>query len=103
MGNEIEDELEEQLEDIISKKYPKIYKGLDDGELFLDWNNYEIDEHSNRDSLSVYIVNSKTNKKILEISFDIRIHWADKYDLSFGGWEEISIIKSTVLFSKVKT
>ena len=95
MENEIVDELEGQLDEILETKYPKLTKDIEDDEkVYLDWGDPELYEHSNKDSLEVIIVDAETDKVLGNITFDVKITWS--HDLSFGGWEQIKIIPSTV-------
>lgn len=95
MGNEIVDELENQLDDILEVKYPKLMKDIEDNEkVYLDWGDPELYEHSNKSFIEVIIVDAETGKVAGQISFDVKVTWSR--DLSFGGWEQIKIIPSTV-------
>lgn len=94
MGNEIVDEIDGQLDTILEKKYPELYKDINDETVYLDWGDPELYEHSNRDSLEVDIIDEDTEKVVGKISFDVKITWSQV--LTFGGWEEIRIMPSTV-------
>ena len=94
MGNEIVDEVEGQLDKILNKKYPKLAKNIEDEKIYLDYGNPNINEHSTRDSLRVNIIETGTNKVAGKINFVVKIVWSN--GLTFGGWDEIKIMPSTV-------
>ena len=94
MRNEIANELEEQLNKILEKEYPSLYKDAQDGDVYFIWGAPEQNNGSNSNSLEVSIADRKTNKILGKINFDININWSKFF--AFGVWNGIRIISSTL-------
>jgi hypothetical protein len=94
MGNQIVDELEPQLIEILKKKDKNITELLDKEEVYLNWGEPELYEHSNIEPIEVSILDSDTDEALGDIKFNFEINWSD--DLSFRGWDSLNIVEKSV-------
>jgi hypothetical protein len=91
MGDVFEDDFGKPLLEAIERKYPGIYKMINEERAYLVWEDFSVDLSTKEAEVLVYT--SDLNDYVGKFLFKVKIHWNEN-----GEWFPDGIVKTNVKF-----
>ncbi len=92
MGSLLQDNFETPLFEVVKKKYPDLYKMINEETVHLNWGNAYPELETRREEIPIF--SSTSNDYIGKLSFKIKIYFNE-----YKEWFPDGVVKSSVKFS----